>query len=213
MNGSGNVKDQTIEVTDFTDLDVVGPFVTEVIQSNSYDVVLSVDDNLLNRVLISCEDKTLRLRIQAPASFFPTLLKVKISMPIIQNMILTDEAKASLSGFSKLSGFILIAKQSSSLKGYLDAENVNLDLSGGSQVNLKGVANRLQLECSGESKLDFSDFVLSSANVRVVGASEATLNVNGRFDVIMEGASKIQYLGNPVFYNTSISGDSTMSRQ
>jgi hypothetical protein len=213
MNGSGNIKDQPIEVTDFTDLNVAGPFVIEVTQSNSYNIILSVDDNLLNRVLVTRENGTLNLGIQAPASFFPSVLKVKISMPVIKNIILTDNVKASLSGFSNLAGFILISKQGSSLNGYLDVDNIDLNLSEGSQVNLKGVATRLQLECSGKSKLDFSDFVLSSANVRVIGASEAILNVNGRFDVIMEGASKIQYLGNPVFYNTSISGDSTMSRE
>jgi len=213
MNGSGVIIDKTLQVTDFSDIDAEGPFSLEVVQSDFYNVILSVDENLISRVLVSSGNRTLKLRIQAPASFFPTSLKIKIGMPIIKNLVLADEAMVSLSGFPRLDVFNLVLKQASSLNGYLEAGNIDFNVSGKSLVNLKGKAQRLQLECSGESNLDLIDFILSSANVRVIGASEANLTVNGRFDVVMDDASKILYSGNPVFYNTSISGDSTMSRK
>ena len=213
MNGSGVIIDKTLQVTDFSDIDAEGPFALEIIQSDIYNVILSVDENLISRVLVSSGNRTLKLRIQAPASFFPTNLKIKIGMPIIKNLVLADEAMVSLSGFPRLDVFNLVLKQASSLNGYLEAGNIDFNVSGKSLVNLKGKAQRLQLECSGESNLDLIDFILSSANVRVIGASEANLTVNGRFDVVMDDASKILYSGNPVFYNTSISGDSIMSRK
>jgi hypothetical protein len=205
MNGSGNIVENPIRVADFTDVNITGPFSIEVIQST--------DENLVDRVLVSLEDRTLKLKIQAPASFFPTSLKVRISMPKINNLILTDEATASLSGFPLIAGFNLVLKNASSLNGYLEAENIYFDISGGSQVNLQGQGQKLQLQCTGQSEVDLTDLVLKSANVRVIEASQATLNINGRFDVAMEGASKIFYLGNPIFYNTSVSGGSTMSRK
>jgi hypothetical protein len=205
MNGSGNIVENPIRVADFTDVNITGPF--------SIEVILSTDENLVDRVLVSLEDRTLKLKIQAPASFFPTSLKVRISMPKINNLILTDEATASLSGFPLIAGFNLVLKNASSLNGYLEAENIYFDISGGSQVNLQGQGQKLQLQCTGQSEVDLTDLVLKSANVRVIEASQATLNINGRFDVAMEGASKIFYLGNPIFYNTSVSGGSTMSRK
>jgi hypothetical protein len=213
VNGSGNVIEKYIQATDFSDVQIVGPFTVEIIQSPAYNVVLSTDENLLNRVLVSTEKGTLKFSIQAPGSFFPTSLKIKIGLPVLKNLILTDGVKASLSGFPLINNFILVLNSSSSLSGYLEADNANFNISGNSLVNLKGKAARLQLECLEGSKIDLTDLILASANVRVTGASEATLNVNGRFDVLMEGASKIYYLGNPIFSNTSISGGSTMSRK
>jgi hypothetical protein len=213
MNGSGKIIDKGINISDFTDVNISGPFTVEIYQSNNYNVILSTDDNLFSRVIVSLEDKTLKLSIQAPSSFFPTILNMKIGMPVIKSTILNNEAKASLSGFARVAGFHLILKQASSINGYLEAENIDFNLSGGSQAVLKGLADRLQLECSGESTLDLTDLYLSSANVRVIDASTAILNVDGRFDVVLDGASKILYLGNPVFSNTSISGGSTMSRK
>jgi hypothetical protein len=212
MNGSGKIIDSPIKVTDFTDVNITGPFLVEIIYSENYNVILSTDDNLVSRVLVSLEDRTLNLGIQAPASFFPTSLKVKIETPVIKNVVLKEDAKASLSGFPDIASFNLILK-GSSLNGYLEADNIDFNLSGGSQADLKGKANRLQLECSEESRLDLTDLILTSANVRVIGSSVAILNVNGRFDVLMDGASKIYYLGNPLFSNTSITGGSTMSRK
>jgi hypothetical protein len=213
MNGSGNIVENPIKVADFTDVNIAGPFSIEVIHSESFNVILSTDENLISRVLVSLEDKTLKISIQAPASFFPTSLKVKISMPKISNLILTDGVKASLSGFPLIAGFNLVLKHASSLKGYLEAENIYFDISGASRVILQGQAQKLQLECSGASNVDLTDLVLKSANVRVIEASNATLNINGRFDIVMDGASKIFYLGNPIFYNTSVKNGSTMSRK
>jgi hypothetical protein len=213
MNGSGTIIEKNMKISEFTDVDFSGPFTIEINQSQTFEVVLSTDDNLINRVQYSIEDKTLKFSIQAPGSFFPTNLIVKVDMPVIKNAVLTDQAKASLSGFPLITDFILILKNESILNGFLEAENINFYITGGSQVGLKGTANKLQLECLDKSKINLADFILSSANVRVDGESEATLNVNGRFDVLMNGGSTIYYLGNPVFSNTSISGGSTMSRK
>lgn len=213
MNGSGTIIEKILKITEFTDVDFTGPFVVEINQSQAFHVVLSTDDNLINRVRYSIEDKTLKFNIQAPGSFFPTSLKVKVDMPVIKNAVFVDQAKASLSGFPLIPNFILILKNGSSLNGFLEAENISFYLNGGSQIVLKGSARKLQLECLEKSIIDLGDFPLTSANVRVDGASEATLNVNGRFDVLMNGESKIYYMGNPLFSNTSISGGSTMSRK
>jgi hypothetical protein len=213
VNGSGNIIEKDINAAGFTYVNIAGPFTVEIIQSNVYSVVLSTDENLINRVLVSIEKGTLAFSIQAPGSFYPTSLKVKIRLPSIERIVLTDSAKTSLSGFPLSDSIFLILKNTSSLSGYFESDKIDFNLSGGSLVNLKGKATRLQLECSEKSKVDLPDFIVSSANVRVTGASEATLNINGRFDVLMDGASQIFYLGNPVFSNISIKGGSSMSRK
>jgi hypothetical protein len=213
MNGSGKIIDSPINASDFTYVNIAGPFQVEIIHTDNYNVILSTDDNLVSRVLVSLEDHTLKVSIQAPASFFPTSLKLKIEMPDINNLVLTENVKGSISGFPNINSFYLSLKKGSSLNGFLEATNINFDLSGKSRAMLKGKADRLQLECGEESRLDLTDLPLSSANIRVIKSSVAIINVNGRFDVIMDGASKIYYLGNPVFSNTSITGGSTMSRK
>ena len=213
FNGSGKIINQDINVVDFTSVEVEGAFNVEISQDYWYGVTVSTDDNLIHRVLVSRENKTLRIRIQAPASFLPTSLKVKIIMPRIDRLSLTDEADASISGFTGAPHFFLTLKNGSSLRGGIEAETTNFTLSGASEAVLKGKSTKLILDCSGSSKLDLSDFLLESAVVKLRETSEATLNVNGRFDVVLSEGSKVFYLGNPLFSNTSISGGSMMSHR
>jgi hypothetical protein len=209
MNGSGNIIDQNLKVIDFNSINVLGPFTMEISRADSYQVTLSTDDNLINRLQISLERRTLKVRIEAPATFFPTSLKIRITMPDITSLNLSEGAKASFTGFKAVSDFTLFLSDDSVVIGDLDAIITRFHLSKSSQVSLTGSAMRMELECAG-SKLDLEKFSLITAQVKLEEASEAVLDVAGRFDVVLNGASKIYYLGNPLFSNTSISGGSSM---
>jgi hypothetical protein len=210
MNGSGKIVTQDLKVKEFTGINAHGPFELEISQAESFKVTLSTDENLVSRVLVSLDRKTLKLSIEAPASFFPTVLKLKIEMPQIRSLNLSGHAGVSLSGFKSNEDFTLFAAGDSTLIGSLEATIIRFNLSEASRVSLSGAAVRLELECKGGSRLDLENLALTSAQVKLTEQSEAILDIEGRFDVILNDNSKIYYLGNPLFSNTSITGDSTM---
>jgi len=213
MNGSGKIIDQDLKLTDFDTINVHGPFELEIIQDTAFKATLSTDENLISRVRGSLDRKTLMLSVEATATFFPTSLKVKIAMPLIAGLSLSEGAKANLSGFKSANDFNLYLNKGSNLNGSIEADDMTINLSGASQANLAGKSKTLDLQCSEGSKLDLSGFTIAKAQVKLKDASEATLNVNGELDVIMSDASKIYYLGNPLISDTSISGGSTMIRK
>jgi hypothetical protein len=210
LNGSGIIIDQPIRITGFTKISAKGSFPLEIEQADQPSVTVRTDDNLIQRVIVALSGDTLLISIQAPRSFFPTSLTILVSMPRIYGLILTDGAKASLSGFKSTYNFSLNMQNASSLNGYLEAGNVDFTLSGASLVNLKGSALSLELNGSEASKLDLSGFPLNSATVDLQNASEATLDVRGRLTSDLEGASILYYLGSPILSDTSISGGSIM---
>ncbi len=209
MNGSGNIIDQNLKVVDFNSINVRGPFNLEISRADTYQVTVSTDENLINRLLISLERRTLKIRIEAPATFFPTSLKVRITMPDITSLNLSEGVRANFTGFKSVSDFTLFLSDNCVLTGDLDAIITHFHISKSSRVILSGSAMKLELECSA-SKLDLEKLSLINAQVKLDEASEAVLDVAGRFDVVLNGASKIFYLGNPLFSNTSISGGSSM---
>jgi hypothetical protein len=213
LNGSGKVIDQDVNITNFNSISIEDAILLEISQAKSFKVIVNTDDNLVNRIRLSLEHQTLKISIEAPASFFPTSLKVKIEMPVLIGLNLTKGAKATISGFKSPSDFNLAMSGGSILVGSLEAGVTYFTLSGGSQVALQGVATRLELDCSEKSKLNLADFALTKAEIKLRGASEAIMNVGGEFGVTLSDASKVYYLGNPIFINTYITGGSTMARQ
>jgi hypothetical protein len=211
VNGSGKVIDQEIEVADFDSINAQGEFILDIVQSDTVSVILSTDDNLMSRIKLVRERKTLKISIEAPANFFPTSLKIKIFMPQITGINLSGGAKATVSGFKSDEVFSLFLADKGNLKGSLEAGEVNLHLSDASTLALTGSAAELNLTALKDSKLDLKDFSLKQASVKLEEASEAIVNINGRIDLELRGKSKVFFLGNPVFTNTFIADGSTVS--
>jgi hypothetical protein len=211
LNGSGKIIDQPLDIKNFTSINAKGAYTLIVSQADNFKVTLSTDDNLSNRLRISLERSTLMLNIEAPATFFPTQLKITVTMPKLLGLNLSGGAKATVAGFNSQDDFSLFIADKGTLDGKLAASNFNLNLSGGSKVVLSGSAVSLDLIANNSSILDLHDIVFTQAQIRLDNASEATLMVTGQFDVGLKNKSKLVFSGNPVFINTSVTGGSTMS--
>lgn len=71
----------------------------------------------------------------------------------------------------------------------------------------------LNIDLSGGSTLNLSDFIVETAEVDLSSASEATLNVQERIDPVeVSGASRLRYLGDPSLGDVSTSGASTVDK-
>ena len=58
------------------------------------------------------------------------------------------------------------------------------------KVELAGSGNDANISTSGASELDLVDFLINNAEVKLGGASNATLNLAGRLDANLSGASQ-----------------------
>lgn len=213
MTGSGNVIHHNIEVDDFTKVDVQGNFDVDIQQGTGFNVTISTDDNLISRILVSLENETLNVRIQAPANFFPTSLKITITMPKIYSLFLSNGAKASISGFSFTFNFTLNLTGGSTLSGNLNSGTSQFNVSNASQVDLTGQAREFDLTASKHSKLSLENFVIDDAQINLDGGSEAAVNVDGNLDVTLANASKIYYSGHPTLINEAVSDDSIIEHK
>lgn len=213
MNGSGKIIDDELKLEGFSSLNVKGPFVVEVTQARDFQVILSTDDNLLNRVRFSLERQTLNLSIQAPATFFPTSLKLKVGMPDLNNINLSESARAVVNGFTNIDALTVFLAGKSTLNSAMEVNTIELNLSGASEIFLQGKAQSINVDARGASKLNLAEFECSSAEVKLTEASEATMDVLGSVDITLQKASKFFYVGSPVFRDTNISGGSTMAHK
>jgi hypothetical protein len=96
--------------------------------------------------------------------------------------------------------------------GDITAGDAYFNLSGGSQVNLLGTADDLDINGSGGSQLGLEAFSVNNADVNLSGGGRATVNVNGTLDVNLSGGSHVTYIGEPTSIDSNLSGDSTISK-
>jgi len=91
----------------------------------------------------------------------------------------------------------------------LVCKNLHLELSGGADVTLKGRSENLSLSASGGADVKAYSLITDYAKVAVSGGSDAYIYVQKGLDARASGGGDIHYKGNAVLKNTnpSHSGD------
>jgi len=233
LTGSGNVETRQFDYSDFTQVDVGSAFTFEIVQSNSYGVSVTADDNLFEYIQVSKVGETLKIGLKTITSLGPVTLRAAVSMPqlhgldasgathgTISNFRSTEKAEFDISGASRVEFSSISAGNvelnisgASGVTGDLIAGNVDLDLSGASSVQLEGSANDIEVDAGGASRVRLGDFSSNNVDISLSGASSATVNPSGRLDADLSGGSKLTYIGEPTMGTINTSGGSSLSRQ
>jgi hypothetical protein len=214
VEGSGNVVTEEMPLADFSAVEAANAFEVEIIQSDAFAVTIRVDDNILDLLDVSKEGDTLRLRLERGVNLRGDVtLEASITMPNLDGLELSGASSASVSGFRSSGRLDIGLSGASSLDGDLEAGDIDINASGASRVVLEGSATEATIEGSGASSLDLADFTVNAAEVRLSGASDATVRAQERIEPVdVSGASRLRYLGDPSLGDVSTSGASTVDK-
>lgn len=220
---------------DFTTVKVGSAFRVEVTQSSSYSISITADSNVMDDIEVFKTGEVLTIRIEPGIVVQATTLRAEITMPDLYVLELSGATSGTVDGFSSTQKRVIEVSGASSLdladmstgdvvvevSGASNAEgdllvsgDTQFTISGASSLKLDGEANNLLVdECSGGSTLDLSNFPVNNAMVDLSGASRGTVNLDGRLDANISGASRLEYIGEPTMGDVNISGSSSISKK
>ena len=211
--GSGNLETEDYTFTNFTKVEISSAFKFEIRQSDSYGVNVTADDNVIDFVQVSQEGQTLMIRLGTVPGLRLVTLKALVAMPRLQGLTVSGASRGAISNFSSTGDVNIIVSGVSRVTGNITAGNVEFDISGASTIQLEGSANDMVAIVSGASHFNLSGFTVDNANVNISGASTGTVNLTGRLDASVSGASTLFYIGEPVMGTINVSGASTLTKK
>jgi hypothetical protein len=212
---SGNTVTLTEDYTGFTKVDVSSAFRVAVNQSGEYGVEVTIDENLRDHLDVRVSGDTLYVGLRPGITFTsgPNQLSATINMPALEALTLSGASRATVKGFESNDAFRAELSGASKLQGDLSAGDVWMEVSGASNVALRGEGNALKLLASGASSVDLSQFTVTDADVQLSGASQAQVNMDGTLDANLSGASKLTYKGNVTLGHLETSGASSINQR
>ena len=217
LDSYSNVKleTQTINDSGFTAVDVGSAFKVTITQSDSYSVIITANEKIFDRIQVTQNGNTLKIDVQ-PGTTFTGIsdLAARITMPELNSVVLSGATHGSASGFRSTGPFAANESGASSLEmTNFEAGNTTVDLSGASRFTAAGSANDLVAVIAEASSLNISGLPVNNANVTLTDASHAQINVNGRLNADLTGASSLQYSGQPTLGNITTSGSSSITKR
>jgi len=184
VRGKGQIKTEERQVGAFANLDAGGAFEIEW-ESGSPALRITTDENLLPYIENNVSDDTLRLHTREHV--WPTHgIKVVISSP--------TRTGGRIRGAVKLT-----VKQ-------LSGPTFALESKGASEISLDGKVDRLLVDMTGASQLAADGLQARTAEISTTGAGDAEVAVTDTLKVVITGAGKVTYSGNPATINKQITG-------
>jgi hypothetical protein len=213
LQGSGNIKSEEYLFTDFNKIEISSAFEFEIIQSSSYSIKVTTDDNVIEKVRVTKAGDTLKIYLETLPRLGSVTLKTVIHMPQLDSLNVSGAAHGTINDFDSIDDVYIKLSGASKIEGSIIAGEADFNISGASIVRLQGSAEDMVANVSGASHFRLGDFIVNNANVNFSGFSTGMINVNGRLDANLSGASKLSYAGDPTMGTINVSGGSSLSKQ
>jgi hypothetical protein len=218
----------------FTKVEVGGAFEVEIVQSDSFKVSVTADD--FPHIRVEEVDHTLVIRRQGIEWFVPfhNRPKATVTLPALTDLNISGasrgncenfqsdaDLKVILSGASHVKARNITAGKTelkvsgaSSLIGDIKAiKDARFEATGASRIELTGMGANIVMKVSGASRAELSEFPIQNANLEISGASNAFINLNGRLDANVSGASHLFWSVSPIMGDIQTSGASNLRRK
>jgi len=233
VRGSGNIVTRSYDFVDFNRLEISSAFDVEVVRGSAFSISVTADENMFDFIRVSQIENTLKIDMSPGYSYFPSVLIARVVMPDIQSLSAFGASRVEVSGFTfehefaadisgastlEFAGAVmgdvrLDAGTASRIQGVIRAIDIDFEVTGASRVNLNGNARNVHITGGGASNIDLSGMEAHNATVGLSGASSTVVNITGRLDAGLTGASHLKYIGEPELGNINLSDFSTVSQQ
>jgi hypothetical protein len=211
--GSGNLETEEYAFSNFTRVEISTAFQFEIQQSSSYNISVTADDNVMEYVQVSQVGQTLKIGFGTVTWFGPKTLRASVTMPQLRGLTVSGASHGDIYDFSSTEDLDITVSGASRVNGDITAGNAEFDISGASTIQLEGSANDMVAGVSGASRCNLGSFPVNNADVNFSGASSGTINLDGRLDADLSGASRLWYIGEPTMGTINTSGASSLSKE
>ncbi|MGV3592510.1 MAG: head GIN domain-containing protein [Gammaproteobacteria bacterium] len=138
--------------------------------------------------------------------------RVSIVMPTLEEIETSGGADVRVSGTVTGDEFELDVSGGSDVEVEVAVSRIEIEASGGSDVDVSGTADTAIARTSGGSDVDARDLEARHAELRASGGSDLAMSVSETLEARASGAADIDYYGDPEVLDEDESGSSDIRR-
>jgi hypothetical protein len=195
ITGSGNLITKTYDLQNFTRVELSRAFDTEITQSDNFSVSITVDDNIIDFLVVQKSGSTLRIGLKSGRNYLNTINRAAIKMPAIVGIVLKDASRASVSGFNYAENLDIVSANASHLRlnGVINTEGLVIRASDASSVDIEEIkSGEFEIQSSGSSKIT-GILEATRGNIKISGGG--TVDLEGKVSdvrLVISGSGKAQ---------------------
>lgn len=196
VRGDGNLTKKSHAVGEFDAITVSGARTVYLSQGDEFSVIVETDENIQEFVTVEVKNKTLQFGFSKNITKYNEL-NFYVTAPAYTKIKASGASDVKSMGTLKGDNIQLIVSGASDVKLDIEYNSVEADLSGASDLTIGGTTVTSAIECSGASDFHGKGLVSETSVVRASGASSCFVNATGNLTYEVSGASDVKYVSNP----------------
>ena len=197
-SGSGNVKSQTREVSDFHAIEVDYPAQLTITQGKAASVKVEAEDNLLPGLITQVKDGRLNMSYKPKDGKYVNatkIVKITIVVKNLDNIHFSSAGELTVNGLKTDALDFSLNGAGKVTLNEVTIKDLKMDLSGAGSLDAIGTADNLDVNISGFGGFNGADLHSRTAKVNISGAGSATVWVDDNLNANVSGAGSIDYYG------------------
>jgi hypothetical protein len=196
INGSGNVTTETRNLGDFTKVEANKGIDVVIEQSETASVIVQADDNVQKHILTTVENGVLVITSDYN-NYRNVTKKVTVKMPVINGLHSTSGVSMKSSGVLKSDDLTLEASSGSQMELNVESDKIQAESSSGSHISLRGKALSLTTAASSGSEVDADELLANDVTSQASSGSSTGVHAIVKLDAHASSGSSIRYNGVP----------------
>lgn len=214
VRGNGNVVTQDRNVESFDEIEMNGGVMVRLKQDSVQSVKVEGDENLLEYIDISVKNGKLLVKQRDNTSISTKeRITVYVTAPYIKKFDLSGATKLIAEGqFAVNAQLDIDLSGASQIELSAKSPIVNIEASGASTVSIGGETRTLNVDGDGASKIKAFELLSENTTVDLSGASSAEVYASVSIKAEADGASHVKYKGGAADVKQETSGAGSIKK-
>jgi hypothetical protein len=206
VEGSGNVKEESRNVGDFSSVSVEQGVSATISVGSKRSVTVSADDNLVPLVRTEVKNGRLSIGLSQGPITSSRAIRVNVTTPELKAVAASGGSAVTVEGTTGSTfeaegsgGAVLTVNKAK-------ADQIKVSASGGGRITLSGAAKELKVHMSGGAGIKAMDVPATSVSISGSGGAHAEVAASESLEADLSGGAKVRVKGNPTKRSINRSG-------
>lgn len=196
-SGSGNIVNQTKNVSSFNQVILNGTGTLVINQGNNESMTIEAEDNIVSNINTSVSNEQLIIGFQKNTPIPTKPIRYYITVKDLNSIQIDGAGQIESNTLNTNNLSIKINGAGQSKISDLKVNLLTIDINGAGKLHIAGSAINQTIKISGAGNYSANNLTSKTAAIKIDGGGIATVRVSDLLDVIINGAGDISYIGNP----------------
>jgi hypothetical protein len=210
IHGSGNTTTTSRTLSTFTGVALNAAGEVHISPGATQSVSLTVDDNILQYITTTVQDRGLRIGIDPTVNIANYTLRAEITTTALEALVINGSGTITGQDQFNVQALSMVINGSGTITIDANAEAVTSVIFGSGTYNLSGLTTEHATIINGSGAVHAFDLAAESCVAAIIGSGLIEVTVSDSLEATVNGSGAIYYQGNPGNTDITVTGGGTV---